>query len=70
MKNSVNKDLKEESQLFMFDDDFANETAIYSEIASEAFKSEIGFVMGDSNSGKILNSDFYWEESDEFEIYN
>lgn len=70
MKNSVNKNLKKESQLFMYDDDLANESAIYIEIASEEFKSEIGFVMGDSNSEKILNSDLYWEENDEFGIYN
>ena len=69
MKNKVNKNLNVESQLFKLEDDYANETAIYFEIASEEFKSEISFVMEESNTDEIFNA-YYWEGNDEFGIYN
>ena len=69
MKNNINKNQNEESQLFMVEDDYGNESAIYVEIASEEFESEISFVMEESNTDEIFNA-YYWEENDEFGIYN
>jgi hypothetical protein len=48
--------------LFLKDDDFGNESRIYFEIFSEEFKKKNDFVLKEVNP-------LYWEETDEFEIY-
>ena len=69
MKNNSDENLQDESQLFVGEDDYAKESAIYFEIASEEFKSEISFVMEESKTDEVFNA-YFWEENDEFGIYN
>ena len=63
MKNYINPGLKKEDTLFMSDDDYGNESLIYFEIATDEFKQNNDFLLEKKSS-------LYWEETDEYGIYD
>ena len=65
MKADSNKNLKSENDLFMKEDDFAQETAIYLEISSEEFKHANDLILAEVELKKTVNQ-FFWEENDAF----
>jgi|GEM_PF-3623090 len=65
MEKNKNKDLsKKDDILFMFEDDYASESAIYFKIDSEEFKNENDLLL--NNSVNPL----FWEENDDFNVYH
>jgi hypothetical protein len=62
MTTNFNPSAKNEDVLFLSDDDFGNESLIYFEISSEEFKKNNDFILDKVNP-------LYWEETDEFGIY-
>jgi hypothetical protein len=65
MEKNKNKDLsKKDDILFMFEDDYASESAIYFKIDSEEFKNENDLLF--NNPVNPL----FWEENDDFNVYH
>lgn len=65
----ANKDYNSrENILFMTEDDYAQETAIYLELDSKKFKHENNLILAEIELRDSINQ-FFWEENDVFENY-
>lgn len=63
----ANKDYNSrENILFMTEDDYAQETAIYLELDSKKFKHENSLILAEIELRDSMNQ-FFWEENDVFE---
>tara|TARA_R110002124_G_scaffold138576_6_gene302188 strand:- start:134933 stop:135133 length:201 start_codon:yes stop_codon:yes gene_type:complete len=63
----ANKDYNSrENILFMTEDDYAQETAIYLELDSKKFKHENNLILAEIELRDSINQ-FFWEENDVFE---
>ena len=63
----ANKDYNSrENILFMTEDDYAQETAIYLELDSKKFNHENSLILAEIELRDSMNQ-FFWEENDVFE---
>ena len=65
MKTTKNN-LENSDVLFICDDDFALETAIYLELSSEEFKNKDKVIVKDAAAKDPIN-EYFWEENDIFD---